>query len=114
MKRLRGLKLAVNNRRRLDLLQNPKEYYQIRLERERHSRKFKVKQNVSKVKVKALPFLDHSAGVQQLFKRLLKDVKDHMQCRPNDYLRLNLRHPSLESDIRLSLLRARILMRFSC
>ena len=49
VKRLRELKLSVNNRRRLDILRNPKEYYQIRLERERHSRKFKVKQNVYKV-----------------------------------------------------------------
>ena len=65
VKWLRGLKLTVNNRRRLDLLQNPKEYFNIRLERERHSRKFKVKQNVFKVNVKALPFPDQSAGVRQ-------------------------------------------------
>ena len=45
----RLLKLSVDNRRRLDILQNPKEYYQVRLERERHSRKFKVKQNVYKM-----------------------------------------------------------------
>lgn len=46
VKRLQELKLSVNNRRRLDILRNPREYYQVRLERERHSRKFKVKQNV--------------------------------------------------------------------
>ena len=40
VKRLWELKLSVNNRRRLDILRNPKEYYQVRLERERHSRKF--------------------------------------------------------------------------
>ena len=45
VKRLRELKLPVNNRRRLDILRNPREYYQVRLERERHSLKFKVKQN---------------------------------------------------------------------
>ena len=99
VKRLRELKLSVNNRRRLDILQNRKEYYQVRLERERHSRKFKVKQNVYKVKVKILPFRDNSEGVRQLLKRILKDVKDRMECRPDDYLRLNLHHPSLQSDI---------------
>ena len=30
VKRLRELKLSVNNRRRLDILRNPKEYYQVR------------------------------------------------------------------------------------
>ena len=99
VKRLRELKLSVNNRRRLDILRNPKEYYEVRLERERHSRKFKVKQNVYKVNVKTLPFRDHSEGVRQLLKHILNDVKDRMECRPDDYLRLNLRHPSLQSDI---------------
>ena len=56
VKRLRRLKLSVDNRRRLDILQNPKEYYKISLERERHSRKFKVKQNVYKVNVKNFTF----------------------------------------------------------
>ena len=99
MKRLRRLKLFVDNCRRLDILQNPKAYYKVSLERERHSRKFKVKQNVYKVNVKTLPFRDKSEGVRQLLKRILKDVKDRMECRPDDYLRLNLHHPSLQSDI---------------
>ncbi|XP_052681401.1 uncharacterized protein LOC128162281 [Crassostrea angulata] len=30
---------------------------------------------------------------------MLKQVKKRMQCNPNDYLRLNLRHPSLDSEI---------------
>ena len=55
------------------------------MERERHSRKFKVKQNVYKVNVKTLPFQDNSEGVRQLLKRILKDVKDQMECRPDDY-----------------------------
>ena len=75
----------MNNRRRLDILRNPKEYYQIRLERERHSRKFKVKQKVYKVNVKSLPFQDNSEGVRQLLKRILKDVKDQMECRLDDF-----------------------------
>ena len=54
VKRLRRLKLSVDNRRLLDILQNPKEYYKVNFERERHSRKFKVKQNVYKVNVKTL------------------------------------------------------------
>ena len=99
VKRLRRLKLYVDNRRRLDILQNPEEYYKINLERERHSRKFKVKQNVYKVNVKTLPFRDNSEGVKQLLKRILQDVKERMKCRPDDYLRLNLHHPSLQSDI---------------
>ena len=93
MKRLRELRLSVDNRRRLEVLQNPKEYYQIRFERKRHSRKFKVKQNVYKVNVKTLPFRDHSEGVKQLLRCILNDVKDQTKCRPDDYLRLNLRHP---------------------
>ena len=32
-------------------------------------------------------------------RRILKDVKDRMECHPDDYLRLNLHHPSLQSDI---------------
>ena len=99
MKRLRRLKLSVDNRRRLGILQNPKEYYKVNLERERHSRKFKMKQNVYKVNVKTLPFRDNSEGVRQLLKRILQDVKERMKCRPDDYLRLNLHHPSLQSDI---------------
>ena len=99
VKRLRRLKLSVDNRQRLDILQNPKEYYKVSLERERHSRKFKVKQNVYKVNLKTLPFRDNSDGVRQLLKRILKDVKDRMECRPDDYLRLHLHHPSLQSDI---------------
>ena len=91
--------MSVNNRRRLDILQNPREYYQVRLERERHSRKFKVKQNGYKVNVKTLLFQDLSEEVRQLLKRILNDVKARMECRPGDYLRLNLRHPSLQSDI---------------
>ena len=49
--------------------------------------------------VKTLPFQDHSEGVRQLLKRILNDVKAQMEFRPDDYLRLNLRHPSLQSDI---------------
>ncbi|XP_061181223.1 uncharacterized protein LOC133189847 [Saccostrea echinata] len=30
---------------------------------------------------------------------MLQNVKYEMQCNPNDYLRLNIRHPSLDSDI---------------
>ena len=52
-----------------------------------------------KVNVRTLPFRDNSEGVRQLLKRILKDVKDRMECRPDDYLRLNLRYPSLQSDI---------------
>ncbi|XP_022295019.2 uncharacterized protein LOC111105138 [Crassostrea virginica] len=99
VKRLKHLKSAVNNRRRLDLFENPEDYYNIRLDRERHSRKFKVKQNVYKVNVKPLPFHDQSEGVRQLVERILKDVKNRMHARPDDYLRLNLRHPSLQSEI---------------
>ena len=54
---------------------------------------------IYKVHVNALPVQDQSPGVRQLLKHLLKDVKCRMQCRPNDYLWLNLHHPSLDSDI---------------
>ena len=66
VKRLRELRLSLNNHRRLRLLQDPKEYYQIGMERERHPRKFKVKQKVYKVNVNILPVQDQSPGVRQL------------------------------------------------
>ena len=49
--------------------------------------------------MKPLPFHDQSEGVRQLVERILKDVKNRMHAQPDDYLRLNLRHPSLQSDI---------------
>ena len=99
VKRLRELRLHVNNVRRLRLLRSQKEYYKLRLDRERQSRKFKVKQNVYKVTFRPLPERDNSPLVRRILRNLLIDVKGRMQCRPNDYLRLNLHHPSLDSDI---------------
>lgn len=37
--------------------------------------------------------------MKRLLSDMLKQVKKRMQCNPNDYLRLNLRHPSLDSEI---------------
>lgn len=37
--------------------------------------------------------------MKSLLSDMLKKMKERMQCYPNDYLRLNLRHPSLDSEI---------------
>lgn len=73
------------------------DFYKIRLDRGRKSRKFKVKQNVYTVNFRALP--SDSNFVRRLLSQMLKEVKERMQCNPNDYLRLNIRHPSLDSDV---------------
>lgn len=41
----------------------------------------------------------HSPFVRNVLDAMLNEVKSEMNCRPNDYLRLNIRHPSLDSDI---------------
>lgn len=46
-----------------------------------------------------LPVKDHSPFVQNVLDTMLNEVKSDMNCRPNDYLRLNIRHPFLDSDI---------------
>ena len=63
VKRLRELRLHVNNVRRLSLLRSQKEYYKLRFDRERQSRKFKVKQNVYKVSFRPLPDISSSENV---------------------------------------------------
>lgn len=75
------------------------DFYNIRLDRGRQSRKFKVKQNVYTVSFRPFPKKSESGFVKRLISDMLKQVKERMQCNPNDYLRLNLRHPSLDSEI---------------
>lgn len=74
-------------------------YYQIRLDRGRRSRKFKVQENVYNVNFKPIPQKDHSPFVRNVISEMLNEVKERMRCDPDDYLRLNIRHPSLDSDI---------------
>jgi hypothetical protein len=73
------------------------DFYRIIVNRARQSRKFKTKQNVFNVSLKELP--ENPTFVRHLFRDLLKNVKQKMQTNPNDYIRLNIRHPSLDSDI---------------
>lgn len=75
------------------------DYYDIRLDRGRQSRKFKVKQNVYTVSFHPFPQKSQNDFVRRILRDVLNQVKERMQCNPNDYLRLNIRHPSLESDI---------------
>lgn len=75
------------------------DFYNVRLDRGRQSRKFKVKQNVYTVSFRPFPQKSDSGFVKRLLSDMLKEVKERMQCNPNDYLRLNLRHPSLDSEI---------------
>jgi hypothetical protein len=37
--------------------------------------------------------------VRRLFRDILKNIKEKMETLPNDYIRMNIRHPSLDSDI---------------
>ncbi|XP_048775446.2 uncharacterized protein LOC125680045 [Ostrea edulis] len=109
LQRARELQLRRRNRERLGILQQGRglrnqqqprrlvsEYYHIQLDRDRHSRKFKVKQNVYNVTFRPIP---DSSIIRRLFRDLLQKVKLRMQCNPNDYVRLNIRHPALDSDI---------------
>ncbi|XP_061192292.1 uncharacterized protein LOC133200521 [Saccostrea echinata] len=82
--------------------QKPKaisQYYQVRLKQAKHSRKFKAHEDVYSVNFKEFPEEENRGFVRRLFRDMLQNVKYEMQCNPNDYLRLNIRHPSLDSDI---------------
>ena len=74
------------------------DYYRIIVNRSRRSRKFKTAQNVFNVSVKKLPE-NSPTFVRRLFRDILKKVKQQMETNPNDYLRVNIHHPSLDSDI---------------
>jgi hypothetical protein len=74
------------------------QYYRIQLNRTRQSRKFKSTQNVFNVTLKELPE-NNSTFVRRLFRDILKKVKQEMQTQPNDYLRVNIDHPSLDSPV---------------
>jgi hypothetical protein len=73
------------------------DYYRIQLNRTRQSRKFKSRQNVFNVSLKKIP--ENATFVRRLFRDVLKNVKQQMQAQPNDYLRVNIDHPSLDSPI---------------
>jgi TPP-dependent 2-oxoacid decarboxylase len=64
----------------------------------RQSRKFKTAQNVYNISIKELPE-NTPTFIRRLFRDILKNVKQKMETLPNDYIRLNIRHPSLDSDI---------------
>jgi hypothetical protein len=50
------------------------------------------------VNVKELPE-NNPTFVRCLFRDILKNVKQKMEASPNDYLRLNIDHPSLDSPV---------------
>jgi hypothetical protein len=72
------------------------QYYQIKLNRTRQSCKFKTAQNVYNVTFKPLPY---SSSIRRLFRDILQNVKRKMQTQSNDYLRVNIDHPSLDSPL---------------
>jgi hypothetical protein len=45
--------------------------------------------------------------VRRLFRDLLKKVKQEMQTNPNDYIRLNIDHPSLDSPVWIEFTRSK-------
>jgi hypothetical protein len=73
-------------------------YYRIQLNRTRQSRKFKSTQNVFNVSVKELPE-KNPTFVRRLFRDIIKNIKTKMQTQPNDYIRVNIDHPSLDSPV---------------
>ena len=48
------------------------------------------------VSIKELP-QKNPTFVRRLFRDVLKNVKQQMEVSPNDYLRVNIEHPSLDS-----------------
>jgi hypothetical protein len=53
---------------------------------------------VYNVSIKDLPE-NNPTFVRRLFRDILKNVKRKMQTSPNDYIRLNIDHPSLDSPV---------------
>jgi hypothetical protein len=60
--------------------------------------KFKTKHNVYNVSVKEFPE-NNPTFVRCLFRDVIKNVKQKMGTSPNDYIRVNIHHPSLDSPV---------------
>lgn len=99
LQHLRLFRRNLQRKKKLAQTREKSKYYQIRLDRGRRSRKFKVQENVYNVNFKPIPQKDHSPFVRNVISEMLNEVKEQMRCDPDDYLRLNIRHPSLDSDI---------------
>jgi hypothetical protein len=61
---------------------------------------------VFNVTIKEIPE-NNPTFVRRLFRDLLKKVKQEMQTQPNDYIRMNITHPSLDSDIWIEFTRSK-------
>ena len=114
--RRREAELRQRNEQRLRFMQRGRgreprrvisQYYNINLNRTRNSRKFKSTQNVYNVNLKELP-QNSPTFVRRLFRDILKNIKQKMQASPNDYLRVNIDHPSLDSPIWIEFTRSKI------
>jgi hypothetical protein len=101
----REAELRERNLQRLGILQRGRgreprkvisQHYRINVNRTRHSRKFKAAQNVYNVSMKELPE-NNPTFVRRLFRDVLKNVKQKMGTSSNDYIRVNIDHPSLDS-----------------
>ena len=75
------------------------QYYRVTVNERVHSRKFKAQEDFYTVIFKEFPEEENRGFVRRLFRHMLQTFKSKMQCNPNDYLRLNIRHKSLESEI---------------
>ena len=95
---LQRLRIIQRGRGRREPRKVISDYYQIRLNRTRNSRKFKSTQNVFNVSVTELP-QKNPTFIRRLFRDIVKNVKQKMEANPNDYLRVNIQHPSLDSPI---------------
>ena len=82
------------------------DFYRINLTRARNSRKFKTKQNVYHVSLKEIPE-NSPTFVRRLFRDVLKNIKQKMQTSANDYLRVNINHPSLDSPVWIEFTRSK-------
>jgi hypothetical protein len=106
--RRREAELRERNEQRLRFMQRGRgrreprkvisDFYNIRLNRTRNSRKFKSAQNVYNVSMKDLP-QSSSSFIHRLFRDIVKNIKQKMEASPNDYLRVNIDHPSLDSPV---------------
>jgi hypothetical protein len=106
--------LRERNEQRLRILQRGRgreprkvisDFYRIIVNRTRHSRKFKSEQNVYNVTLKELP--ENPTFVRRLFRDIVKNVKLQMEANPNDYFRVNIDHPSLDSPVWIEFIRSK-------
>lgn len=76
LRHLRLFRRNLQRKKKLAQTREKSEYYKIRLDRGRRSRKFKVQENVYNVNFKPIPQKDHSPFVRNVISEMLNEVKE--------------------------------------